>query len=257
MVFTLADLKRFPAVSRVHFLECSGNFGGRRRATELTPQQLAGLTSTSEWTGVALATLFREVGVQSAGHMVPRRGTGRGGAHAQHSRLQGERRCADRVRTERRSDPSGAGLSGAAVPAGLGRQRQRQMDAAHRAVGSSVHDPRGDLEVHRSDGRRHGAHLQLPDGCPLAHHLSGLSGDARPRLGRDQRHRVDRIRKDRARRRQHRWRRHMDGRETAGAGAVESAHAVPASVELDRRRGGDHEPRGRRDRLRAADAGRR
>src|SRR4029077_10154331 len=58
----LADLKRFPAVSRVHFLECSGNFGGRGPATDITPQHLAGLTSTSEWTGVALATLFREVG---------------------------------------------------------------------------------------------------------------------------------------------------------------------------------------------------
>ena len=63
-VFTLADLKRFPAVSRVHFLECSGNFGGRAAPAEITPQQLAGLTSTSEWTGVALATLFREVGVR-------------------------------------------------------------------------------------------------------------------------------------------------------------------------------------------------
>jgi sulfane dehydrogenase subunit SoxC len=63
-IFTLADLKRFPAVSRVHFLECSGNFGGRGTATDLTPQQIAGLTSTSEWTGVALATLFREVGVR-------------------------------------------------------------------------------------------------------------------------------------------------------------------------------------------------
>ena len=62
MVFTLADLKRFPAVSRVHFLECSGNFGGRGAATDLTPQQIAGLTSTSEWTGVPLAALFREVG---------------------------------------------------------------------------------------------------------------------------------------------------------------------------------------------------
>jgi len=63
-VFTLGDLKRFPAISRVHFLECSGNFGGRTAAPEITPQQLAGLTSTSEWTGVALATLFREVGVR-------------------------------------------------------------------------------------------------------------------------------------------------------------------------------------------------
>ena len=61
-MFSLADLKRFPAVSRVHFLECSGNFGGRAANVELTPQQIAGLTSTSEWTGVRLATLFKEVG---------------------------------------------------------------------------------------------------------------------------------------------------------------------------------------------------
>lgn len=63
-VFTLADLKRFPAVSRIHFLECSGNFGGRTNSGELTPQQLAPLTSNSEWTGVALATIFREVGAR-------------------------------------------------------------------------------------------------------------------------------------------------------------------------------------------------
>jgi sulfane dehydrogenase subunit SoxC len=61
MIFTLADLKRFPSVSRIHFLECSGNLG-RTAGPETTPGQLAGLTSTSEWTGVPLATLFREVG---------------------------------------------------------------------------------------------------------------------------------------------------------------------------------------------------
>ena len=61
MVFTLADLQRFPQVSRVCFLECSGNLG-RTAPPETTPQQLAGLTSTSEWTGVMLSTIFREVG---------------------------------------------------------------------------------------------------------------------------------------------------------------------------------------------------
>ena len=66
IVFTLEDLTRFPAISRVCFLECSGNL--RRTATpETTPQQLAGLTSQSEWTGVSLATLFREVGAQPRG----------------------------------------------------------------------------------------------------------------------------------------------------------------------------------------------
>jgi sulfane dehydrogenase subunit SoxC len=62
-VFTLADLKRFPATTRVCFLECSGNLG-RTAPPETTPQQLAGLTSQSEWTGVLLSTLFREVGVR-------------------------------------------------------------------------------------------------------------------------------------------------------------------------------------------------
>ena len=65
-VFTLADLKRFPSVSRIAFIECSGNLNPTippgTIPPETTPQQLAGLTSQSEWTGVALATLFREVG---------------------------------------------------------------------------------------------------------------------------------------------------------------------------------------------------
>ncbi len=67
LVFTLADLKRFPARSIIRFIECSGN-GGRAYRREgltgqLTPQQIDGLTSTSEWTGVPVATLFREAGV--------------------------------------------------------------------------------------------------------------------------------------------------------------------------------------------------
>jgi sulfane dehydrogenase subunit SoxC len=66
MVFTLDDLKRFPSVSRIMFLECSGNSGaGWASAREnTTVQALHGLTSTSEWTGVPVATLFREVGVE-------------------------------------------------------------------------------------------------------------------------------------------------------------------------------------------------
>jgi Sulfite oxidase and related enzymes len=62
MVFTLADLKRFPAVSRICFLECSGNFRGTKEY--LTPGEICGLTSQSEWTGVMLSTLFREVGLK-------------------------------------------------------------------------------------------------------------------------------------------------------------------------------------------------
>jgi sulfane dehydrogenase subunit SoxC len=61
MKFTLAELKRFPAVTRTCFIECAGNFRGGK--AELTPQDVLGLTSQSEWTGVMLSTIFREVGV--------------------------------------------------------------------------------------------------------------------------------------------------------------------------------------------------
>ena len=66
MIFTLDDLKRLPSVSRVHFLECSGNGrnGYRDPKPDLSPQMIDGLTGNGEWTGVALATLLREVGVK-------------------------------------------------------------------------------------------------------------------------------------------------------------------------------------------------
>ena len=59
MIFTLDDLKRVPAVSRLAFLECSGNSWDCwfDKPADMTVQELHGLTSTSEWTGVKLSTL--------------------------------------------------------------------------------------------------------------------------------------------------------------------------------------------------------
>ena len=66
LVFTVDELKRLPSVSRIHFLECSGNSGGEWRggSTESDVQRIHGLTSCSEWTGVPVSTLLRECGVQ-------------------------------------------------------------------------------------------------------------------------------------------------------------------------------------------------
>lgn len=68
LTLSVDDIKRFPQVTRTHFIECSGNgrAGYRDPKPEITPQRAAGLLSTSEWTGVPLATLFREVGVQQS-----------------------------------------------------------------------------------------------------------------------------------------------------------------------------------------------
>jgi len=65
-VFTLDDLKRFPSMSRIMFLECSGNSGSgwTKGPPTGTAQTLHGLTSTSDWTGVLVSTLMNEVAVQ-------------------------------------------------------------------------------------------------------------------------------------------------------------------------------------------------
>ena len=63
--YTMADLKRFPSISRIMFIECSGNgLTEWREPTLKTVQGTHGLTSTSEWTGVPLSTILREVGLQ-------------------------------------------------------------------------------------------------------------------------------------------------------------------------------------------------
>ena len=66
MKYSLADLKRFPTVSRTYFMECSGTTGRElMKATELTVQRTHGLVSTSEWTGVPLSTLLKQTGLKA------------------------------------------------------------------------------------------------------------------------------------------------------------------------------------------------
>jgi sulfane dehydrogenase subunit SoxC len=65
LVFSMADLRRFPFVSRIHFLECSGNSGAEQSGSpQPTPQESAGLLSCSEWTGVPLSLLLKEARVK-------------------------------------------------------------------------------------------------------------------------------------------------------------------------------------------------
>ena len=65
LIFTLEALARYPMESRITFLECAGN-GQLLNAKEPSPanvQALQGLVSCAEWTGVRLAVLLQEAGV--------------------------------------------------------------------------------------------------------------------------------------------------------------------------------------------------
>jgi sulfane dehydrogenase subunit SoxC len=69
LIFSMEALARYPMVSRIQFLECSGNSGSNNNAE--APQQTAGgihgLVSCSDWTGVPLAVLLEEAGVKPEG----------------------------------------------------------------------------------------------------------------------------------------------------------------------------------------------
>jgi sulfane dehydrogenase subunit SoxC len=79
LVFSVEELKRLPAVSRVYFLECSGNSGSAwRGVTETDAQRAHGLTSCSEWTGVPVAVLLREAGMRPSAAWVVAEGADAG-----------------------------------------------------------------------------------------------------------------------------------------------------------------------------------
>jgi len=71
VVFTLKELRRFPAVSRVYFLECAGNSG---REHEGRPgenaQKSHGLLSNTEWTGVPLKIVLDEAGLKRSARWI-------------------------------------------------------------------------------------------------------------------------------------------------------------------------------------------
>ena len=68
MLFTVDDLMRFPAVSAIHFLECSGNSPlwkpSAVKSSWTVQRTPMACWSCCEWTGVRLADVLEEVGLQ-------------------------------------------------------------------------------------------------------------------------------------------------------------------------------------------------
>jgi sulfane dehydrogenase subunit SoxC len=67
LIFTLADLKRFPRVNRIYFLECAANSGMEWRGAQLNGCQYThGMVHCVEYTGVPLRVLLAEAGVKAS-----------------------------------------------------------------------------------------------------------------------------------------------------------------------------------------------
>jgi sulfane dehydrogenase subunit SoxC len=65
LMLSMDDILRLPSVSRIHFLECSGNtLTEWKGPKEKTVQGTHGLLSCAEWTGVPLSVLAEQVGLR-------------------------------------------------------------------------------------------------------------------------------------------------------------------------------------------------
>jgi sulfane dehydrogenase subunit SoxC len=63
LIFTVDDIRRFPSMSKIHFLECSGN-PGYKKPYGKTASDLVGLLSCAEWTGVSMKLVLQEAGLR-------------------------------------------------------------------------------------------------------------------------------------------------------------------------------------------------
>ncbi len=83
LVFSMEQLLRYPTVSRILFLECSGNTAANAlspSARDESCQELFGQVSGSEWVGVPLRILLEEAGVKATAKWVIAEGAD-GGSH--------------------------------------------------------------------------------------------------------------------------------------------------------------------------------
>src|SRR5262245_19516408 len=67
LMLTLADLKRYPRVNRIYFLECAANSGMEWRGAQLNGCQYThGMVHCVEYTGVPLRVLLEEAGLKTS-----------------------------------------------------------------------------------------------------------------------------------------------------------------------------------------------
>jgi len=65
LVLTMDELKKYPSVSRIHFIECPANGGPEWRGPQFPSIQFAkGMMSCAEWTGVYIKDILKDLGLK-------------------------------------------------------------------------------------------------------------------------------------------------------------------------------------------------
>ena len=172
-LFTMDDLKRFPAVSVTHFLECAGNSFSEWTEASMSPtvQLSHGWTSSAEWTGVPLATVLREVGIKPGGGWILAEGADAAGLNRS---IPTAKAMADGVlvyAANGEDSASLAGLSPAPPAPRLRGEHEHQVAAPPQDRPGSLAHAVGHPLLRRSHARWHGARVHLRHGSQVGHHL--------------------------------------------------------------------------------------
>lgn len=65
IVLTMDQLKRYPSVTRIHFIECPANGGPEWRGPQFNSLQFSkGMMSSAQWTGVYIKTILKDLGLK-------------------------------------------------------------------------------------------------------------------------------------------------------------------------------------------------
>ncbi len=257
LTFTLDALARYPMESRISFIECAGNSGALNtpQAQPGNAQAIHGLLSCAEWTGVRLATLLDDAGVEPSAKWV----VAEGADSAAMSRSVPLAKCMDDAlvclyQNGERVRPSNGYPIRLLLPGFEGNMNVkwlRRLKLTDAPV--MTKDETSKYTVLLPDGKAWQFVFPMEvksiitPSIPRPHVAGcGLLRDRRPRLVRAGPHPPGR---GVGRRRQQ-----LGACGVAGAGASESAHALPRPVAVERRSRHPAKPRDRRYWPRAADA---
>jgi len=144
LVFSYADLERFPRQNQVNFCECAANTGMEWAGAQLNGVQFThGMIHNMEYTGVPLRTLLEEAGAD---------------LNAKWVFVEG----AD-ASSNGRSIPMEKALDDCLIAF------KANGEALRKEHGYPVRGgkPRGNLEIHRHFGRWHEPQMDLGDGCEI------------------------------------------------------------------------------------------
>ena len=253
--YAMIDLERFPALSRFNFIECSGNgLTEVKQVTLKTVQGTHGLTSTSEWTGVPLSTILREVGVQDGAAWILAEGAD---AAVMTRSVPLDKAWSDAMLAYAQNGEALRPEQGyplrLILPGWEGNTHikwLRRLEISDKPFMTREETSKY-TDVRRG---RQGAAVLVHHGGEVGHHLplgrdeaagGGVLRDHRPRLVGQwpgaQRRGLDR------------WRRHLVSRLARGPGPAGLPHPLPLSVAMGRPASPAAEPLHRRDRLGPAD----